>query len=89
MLADLYSELVDLHYQLQRLAHQHRQREAGPICDRILEVEGRISSLPALTVEDAAVKLRLLRVEIGGGLGERQRQIFDEVITVLNRHCRI
>ena len=85
MLADLYNELVSLHIQVQKLAADRRPNEASFIFDRILEVEGQINEIPAMTLEDAAVKLRFLRVEIGGELSDRQRRMLDEAIVTVRR----
>jgi hypothetical protein len=85
MLAELYSELVNLHFEVQKLAADSRQKEASFLFDRILEVEGQINEIPAMTLEDAAVKLRFLRVEIGGDLSDRQRRMLDEAIAIVRR----
>ncbi|MGF1640183.1 MAG: hypothetical protein ACFCUO_04470 [Rhodospirillales bacterium] len=85
MLADLYDELVNLHFQVQRLAADQRQKEAHFVFERILEVEGQINEIPAMTLEDAAVKLRFLRVEIGAEISDRQRRMLDEAIAIVRR----
>jgi hypothetical protein len=85
MLAELYSELVSLHFEVQKLAADSRQKEATFVFDRILEVEGQINEIPAMTLEDAAVKLRFLRVEIGGDLSNRQRRMLDEAVAIVRR----
>jgi len=85
MLAELYSELVNLHFEIQKLAAGSRQKEASFVFDRILEVEGQINEIPAMNLEDAAVKLRFLRVEIGGEISDRQRRLLDEAIAIVRR----
>jgi hypothetical protein len=85
MLAELYSELVNLHFEVQKLAADSRQIEASFLFERILEVEGQINEIPAMTLEDAAVKLRFLRVEIGGDLSDRQRRMLDEAIAIVRK----
>ncbi len=85
MLAQLYSELVNLHLEIQKLAAGKHGREANSVFDQILKVEDEICATPATSLEDALVKLRLLRVENGAAMTERQRQMLDEAISVLRQ----
>jgi hypothetical protein len=87
MLAELYSQLVDLHFEVQRLAAARREGEARPVLDRILKLEGEITATPAISVEDALVKLRMLRVDIGASMSERQRRMMDEAMSALRKAC--
>jgi hypothetical protein len=87
MLAQLYEQLVSLHREVQQLAAARREREASPVLDRILKLEGEISATPATSVEDALVKLRMLRVDIGASMSETQRQMMDEAMSALRRAC--
>lgn len=85
MLPQLYSELTNLHLRVQELAANGREGEATFVFKRILEVERQISAIPAESLADAAVKLRFLKVDIGPELNVAQRQMLDEVLTVLRR----
>lgn len=85
MLAELYSELVNLHLMVQKLAAGGQGREADSVFDQILKVEDQICATPAASLDDALVKLRLFKVETGEAITERQRQMLDEAIAVLRR----
>ncbi|MCW5698513.1 MAG: hypothetical protein KIT00_01595 [Rhodospirillales bacterium] len=83
MLAQLYSELVNLHLEVQKIAAGANGREADAVFDRIVKVENEICATPAESLEDALVKLRLFRVETGAALTDRQRRMLDDAITTL------
>jgi hypothetical protein len=85
MLRELYSELVKVHYQIQKHAADGHEGEASRLLDTILELEERIASTPASSLDDAAVKLRLLQMEIFGDISTRQRTMLLEVLNVLRK----
>ena len=85
MLRELYSDLVKVHYQVQKHAADGQEREATALLDVILELEQRIAETPASSLDDAAVKLRLLQMEIFADISIRQRTILLEVLNVLRK----
>jgi hypothetical protein len=85
MLRELYSDLVKIHYQVQKHAADGHEREATALLDVILDLEQRIVETPASSLDDAAVKLRLLQMEIFGDISVRQRTMLLEVLNVLRK----
>lgn len=85
MLRELYSDLVKVHYQVQKHAADGREREAAALLDVILDLEQRIVETPASSLDDAVVKLRLLQMEIFGDISIRQRTMLLEVLNVLRK----
>jgi hypothetical protein len=85
MLRELYSDLVKVHYQVQKHAADGHEREATALLDVILDLERRIVETPATSLDDAAVKLRLLQMEIFGDITLRQRTMLLEVLNVLRK----
>lgn len=85
MLRELYSDLVKVHYQVQKHAADGQEREATALLDVILDLEQRIVETPASSLEDAAVKLRLLQMEIFADITTRQRTMLREVLSVLRK----
>lgn len=85
MLRDLYSELIKVHYKVQKHAADGEEREAAALLDTILDLEQRIVETPAVSLNDAAIKLRLLQMEIFGDITMRQRTMLREVLTVLGK----
>ena len=85
MLRELYSDLVKVHYQVQKHAADGDEREATALLDVILDLEQRIVETPASSLDDAAVKLRLLQMEIFGDITTRQRTMLREILNVLRK----
>ena len=85
MLRELYSDLVKVHYQVQKHAADGDEREATALLDVILDLEQRIVETPASSLDDAAVKLRLLQMEIFGDITTRQRTMLREILHVLRK----
>lgn len=83
MIVELFGELQNLLSELSVRQQDLPEEEAAALCDRIVEIEGRIASLPATTVEEALVKLQMLKADLEDNMGEDQAQSMDEVIDVL------
>ena len=88
MLTDLYAQLTRLHGDLQKLsAARCRDEEAAQLFARIAAIERRIVAVPPETIDDAIIKLQMLRMEAGGDLPESQRQMLGQVVSVLKREA--
>lgn len=88
MLTDLYAQLTHLHGDLQKLlAASSRKEEAAHLFARIAAIERKIVNLPPETIDDAIIKLQMLRMEAGGDLPDWQRQMLGQVVSVLKREA--
>ncbi|TVR81996.1 MAG: hypothetical protein EA405_07545 [Rhodospirillales bacterium] len=88
MLTDLYAQLTRLHEDLQKLsAGPCGDDEAAQLFARIAAIERKLVTFPPETIDDAIIKLQMLRMEAGGDLPDWQRQMLGQVVSVLKREA--
>ena len=84
MLLNLCVQIADLHESLTHTLAQGRECDAREIADQIVQLEMQVLSLPASTLNDAAVKLQILKFDLDDHMTDSQRQAFEDAASVVS-----